>query len=493
MLDEIAEAASGDSKSRLESRGEQIPPRPARLRTASAGCANQTSDGEQARVAEVGGKVGAARGRDAQGQEQDPGRRVVQSERDGCEEKRQHLDASPPDAGLCAKRGLEKREGSESSGEEECRELPPKVPLQKPTRVKENYDCGGVQEGRSTESYSKGAGREEEEVQMSLVQRLALRKREAQENNHNVELEARASEARSPLSHTPEALRKLTLQSDFIDADPAPIIGSDGGRKGKEREAKPKTGLAPGDQTDEGGRQEVDEGDSSEDALADTCNFSSPKALIEAPRAVSVNGHVSLGPSEDLPPSVSVGSISGQKTASIRSLSSAFKPIRAAPRDPNGLLSPMTLLTPPLPLEPHVTRLRSTTLSSHASGARDSLRAFDRGMGGGSQESSVKALVLWSPPQHQKTSCKQLQQQLQQAVATGHSLQLTWQVRPFCSSPVCVVCITIREWGCECRRIILLFLILLCMIAMRSATSAGRSAARPAEVRSPFASHFRQS
>ena len=148
MLDETAQAASGDSKSRVESRGEQILPRPARLRTASAGCENQTSDGEQAGVAEVGGKVGAARGRDAPWQQQDPGRRVVQSERDGCEDKWQDVDASPADAGFRAKRGLEKKEGSASSGEEECRELPPKIPLQKPTHAKENYDCGGVQEGR---------------------------------------------------------------------------------------------------------------------------------------------------------------------------------------------------------------------------------------------------------------------------------------------------------------------------------------------------------
>lgn len=454
MLDETAEAASGDRKSRVESRGEHLP---SALRW----------------------------------QQQDPGRRVVQSERDGCEEKWQHMDASPPDAGFRAKRGLEKNEGNDISGEEECRELPPKVPLQKPTHVKENCDCGGVQESRSTDSSSKGAG-EEEEVQMSLVQRLALRKREAQEKIHDVELEARASEARSPLSLAPEAMRKLPLPSDSIDADPAPIDGSNSGGKGREREAKPRTGLAPGDQPDEGDRQEVGEGDSREDASADTCIVSSSKALIEAPSAVFVSRDLALGASEDLSPSVSVGSISGQKTASIRSLSSALKPIRAAARDPSGLISPLTLLTPPLPLQPHARRLRST-LSSRASGVGDSLRAFDHGMGRGSQETCVKALVLWSPQQHQKTSCKQLQQQLQQAVATGHSLQLTWQVRPFCSSPVCGLCMSIREWGCERRRIFLLFLILLCMIAMRSATPAARSAARPAEVRSPFASHFRQS
>ena len=84
---------------------------------------------------------------------------------------------------------------------------------------------------------------------------------------------------------------------------------------------------------------------------------------------------------------------------------------------------------------------------------RESLLAVGGGTGGGAQQSNIKARVLWSPPEHQKTSFKQLQQQLQQAVATGHGLQLTWQVRRLYSAYVVRGCI--RE--CRGERTLTLF------------------------------------
>ena len=350
------------------------------------------SDSEQVKAAEVGEIIGT----NARSEKQDPGLGAVQSERDRCLQKWPGLEALPAIySGLRAGKRQEGKEGGEESGDEQHQELPLKVPQQKPAQVLENCDGAGIclhREVGSTESHAKGTEEEDAMHTMSLVERLALRKREAQESIHNLSVEARTSEALAMLSLSPEAIKRLPLPPNFDHMrDPAQI-----------------------EDADCEGKEGIEATEPQKDAALKS---STPSAVFvsrdDAPEAC-----------EDPRPWESVGAITVGNTA-------------------RGLFSPLTLLTPPLPLEPHARRLRST-LSSR-SRMRESLLAVGGGTGGGAQQSNIKARVLWSPPEHQKTSFKQLQQQLQQAVATGHGLQLTWQVRRLYSAYVVRGCIR------ECR------------------------------------------